>query len=211
MKPIAVLIVDDHPLFRQGVAGLVDDEPDMFVAGEAANGQEAIAAYRALQPDIVVMDLQMPAMGGIEATALLRSIAPQARVIVLTTFDGDVHASRALRAGAAAYLLKSVVGDELTDAIRAVHAGKRRITPSVAIAVANKMPQTALSEREVQVLELASAGRSNRLIGAQLAISEETVKAHMKSIFVKLQANDRTHAVMLALERGIIALRRGTD
>ncbi|WP_338759024.1 response regulator transcription factor [Massilia sp. METH4] len=211
MKPIAVLIVDDHPLFRQGVAGLVDDEADMYVAGEAANGQEAIAACRALQPDIVVMDLQMPAMGGIEATALLGSEAPQARVIMLTTFDGDVHASRALKAGAAAYLLKSVVGDELVDAIRAVHAGRRRITPSVAMAVASNVPLNALSDREVQVLELASAGKSNRLIGAQLAITEETVKAHMKSIFAKLQANDRTHAVMLALERGIIEMRRRID
>jgi DNA-binding NarL/FixJ family response regulator len=211
MKPISVLIVDDHPLFRQGVAGLVEDAPDMIVAGEAGTGREAIAACRRLQPDVVVMDLQMPEMGGIEATAILRGEAPQVRVIVLTTFDGDVHASKALHAGAAGYMLKSAVGDELVEAIRAIHAGKRRITPAVAVSIASNVPLNALSEREVQVLELASDGKSNRLIGAQLGISEDTVKAHMKSLFVKLQANDRTHAVTLALARGIIALRRCPD
>ncbi|GGY92651.1 response regulator [Pseudoduganella plicata] len=211
MKPISVLIVDDHPLFRQGVAGLVEDAADMFVAGQAATGREAIAACRDLQPDVVVMDLQMPAMGGVEATAVLRSEAPNARVIVLTTFEGDVHASKALNAGAAAFMLKSTAGDELVDAIRAVHAGKRRITPSVAVAIASNLTSNALSEREVQVLELVSRGKSNRLIGAQLAISEDTVKAHLKSVFAKLQANDRTHAVTLAIERGIIELHRHSD
>lgn len=208
MKPISVLIVDDHPLFRHGVAGIISDAPDMQVAGTASTGREAIEFCRGTPVDVVVMDMQMPELGGVEATAILRRDYPRLRVVMLTTFDGDIHAMRAMKAGAAGYMLKSAVGDELIDTIRAVHAGRLCVAPAVAVSIANNVQSSAVSEREAQVLELASSGKTNRLIGAQLSISEETVKMHMKSVLAKLGANDRTQAVVMALERGIIELRR---
>lgn len=208
MKPISVLIVDDHPLFRHGVAGIVSDAPDMLVAGAVSTGRQAVELCRSTAVDIVIMDMQMPELNGIEATAILQRDHPLVRVIVLTTFEGDIHARRALKAGASGYMLKSAVGDELVDVIRAVHAGKIYIAPPVAVSISSNLQGSAVTEREVQVLELASTGKTNRLIGAQLSISEETVKMHMKSVLAKLGANDRTHAVVMALERGIIELRR---
>ena len=208
MKPISVLIVDDHPLFRHGVAGNVSDAPDMRVAGAVSTGRQAVELCRSTPVDIVIMDMQMPELDGIEATAILRRDHPLVRIIVLTTFEGDMHARRALKAGASGYMLKSAVGDELVDVIRAVHAGRIHIASSVAVSISSNLQASPVSEREAQVLELASTGKTNRLIGAQLSISEETVKMHMKSVLAKLGANDRTHAVVMALERGIIELRR---
>ncbi|GGX77073.1 response regulator [Massilia dura] len=207
-KPISILVVDDHPLFRQGLTSILDGEEGIVLVGEASTGREALARCHELKPDVVIMDIQMPEMNGIEATALIRRDCPSTRVIVLTTFEGDVHAMRAIKAGAAGYMLKSKVGDDLAHAIRTVHAGGRSIAPSVAVAMADHMHADALSPREIQVLELAAFGRTNRLIGIQLGISEATVKVHMKSILAKMDANDRTHAVMLAVERGIIDLRQ---
>lgn len=208
MKPISVLIVDDHPLFRHGVAGIVSDAPDMLVAGAVSTGRQAVELCRSTPVDIVIMDMQMPELDGIEATAILQRDQPLVRVIVLTTFEGDIHARRAMKAGASGYMLKSAVGDELVDVIRAVHAGKIYIAPSVAVSISSNLQASAVTEREAQVLELASTGKTNRLIGVQLSISEETVKMHMKSVLAKLGARDRTHAVVMALERGIIELRR---
>lgn len=207
-KPISVIVVDDHPLFRQGLASILEDEADVMLVGEAETGREAIEKYRIHQPDVIIMDIQMPEMDGIEATALIRRDFPDARIIVLTTYEGDVHAFRAIKAGAAAYMLKSKVRKDLLETIRGVHVGKQFVTPSVAMAVANHLRGDALTPREVQVLELASVGKTNRLIGVQLCISEATVAAHMKSVLAKMGANDRTHAVMLALERGVIDFRR---
>jgi DNA-binding NarL/FixJ family response regulator len=207
-QAISVLIVDDHPLFRQGLVSILDGESDIVLAGEASTGREALAASSALKPDVIVMDIQMPEMNGIDATALIRRDCPAARIIILTTYEGDVHALRAMKAGAAGYMLKSMVRKELLDTIRAVHAGRHCVTPSVALAMASHLHGDALTTREIQVLELASAGKTNRLIGAQLGISEATVKVHMKNVLSKMGANDRTHAVVLAVERGIIDLRR---
>jgi DNA-binding NarL/FixJ family response regulator len=206
-NPISVLIVDDHPLFRQGLASILEGESDIVLAGEASTGREALAAYGRLQPDVTVMDIQMPEMNGIDATALIRRDFPGARIIILTTYEGDVHALRAMKAGAAGYMLKSMVRKELLDTIRSVHGGRHYVTPSVAVAMASHLHGDALTSREIQVLELASAGKTNRLIGTQLGISEATVKVHMKSVLSKMGANDRTHAVVLAVERGIIDLR----
>lgn len=201
------MIVDDHPLFRQGLASILEGESDIVLAGEAATGREAIAAYRRLQTDLVVMDIQMPEMDGIAATTLIRREFPDARIIVLTTYEGDVHALRAMKAGAAGYMLKSMVRKDLLDTIRAVHGGRQCVNESIAQAMASHFQGDALTSREIQVLELAAAGKSNRLIGAQLGISEATVKVHMKNVLAKMHANDRTHAVVLAIERGIIDLR----
>jgi DNA-binding NarL/FixJ family response regulator len=206
-KPISVYIVDDHPLFRQGLASILEGEPDIVLAGEASTGREALAGYRELKPDVIVMDIQMPEMNGIDATALIRRDFPAARIIILTTYEGDVHALRAMKAGAAGYMLKSMVRKDLLDTIRAVHAGRHYVTPSVAVTMASHLHGDALTTREIQVLELASVGKSNRLIGVQLGISEATVKVHMKNVLSKMGANDRTHAVVLAVERGIIDLR----
>jgi DNA-binding NarL/FixJ family response regulator len=206
-KPISVFIVDDHPVFRQGLVSILDGEPDIVLVGEASTGRQALGSYRQLQPDVVVMDIQMPEMNGIEATGLIRREFPDARIIVLTTYEGDVHALRAMKAGASAYMLKSMVRKELIDTIRAVQAGRRYVTPSVAVSMASHLRGDALTVREIQVLELAAAGKTNRLIGVQLGISEATVKVHMKNVLSKMNANDRTHAVVLAVERGIIDLR----
>jgi DNA-binding NarL/FixJ family response regulator len=206
-KPVSVFIVDDHPVFRQGLVSILDGEPDLVLVGEASTGRQALGSYRQLQPDVVVMDIQMPEMNGIEATALIRREFPAARIIVLTTYEGDVHALRAMKAGASAYMLKSMVRKELIDTIRAVYAGRQYVAPSVALSMASHLRGDALTSREVQVLELAAAGKTNRLIGVQLGISEATVKVHMKNVLSKMNANDRTHAVVLAVERGIIDLR----
>lgn len=202
-RRIRILTVDDHPLLREGIAGMLAGEADMELVGEASNGREAIDAFRGCLPDIVLMDLQMPEVGGVEAIARIRSEFPSARIIVLTTYSGDVQAVEALRAGAQAYLLKSSLRKELLDAIRAVMAGKRRIPPEVACEIAEHSAECGLTAREREILQYVAAGNSNKMIAAQLSVAEETVKTHMKSILSKLGANDRTHAVTIALKRGI--------
>jgi DNA-binding NarL/FixJ family response regulator len=203
---IRILTVDDHPLLREGIAALVNAECDMKLVAEASNGEEAIEQFRLHQPDVTLMDLQMPALNGIEAVIGIRAEFPDARIIVLTTYTGDVQVLRALKAGARAYLLKGHVHRELLDTIRAVHAGKKRITPEVAAELADHAAEDELSSREIEVLRLIASGNANKLIADQLLISEETVKSHVTSILSKLGANDRTHAVTIALTRGIIEL-----
>jgi DNA-binding NarL/FixJ family response regulator len=201
---IRILAVDDHPLLRAGIAALIGTQNDMELVAEASTGREAIDKFRALRPDVTLLDLQMPEMGGIDALLALRSEWSSAKVIVLTTYGGDALAERALKAGAQAYVLKALVGQELLETIRAVHRGHKRIHPSVAAQLASHFGNETLSSREVQVLTLIAAGNSNRAIAAHLAISEETAKNHVSSIIAKLGANDRTHAVTLARERGIL-------
>ena len=205
-KTIRVLMVDDHPLLREGIAAVIEGQPDLEVVGEATNGREAVEQFRARKPDIVLMDLQMPVMGGIEAISAIRSEFPDARIVVLTTYKGDTQALRAFKAGASGYLLKSMLRKELLDTIRSVHAGHRRIPPEIANEIAEHHTDDALSQREIEVLQRVAAGGANKIIAGELNISEETVKAHMRSILAKLSANDRTHAVMIALKRGIIEL-----
>jgi DNA-binding NarL/FixJ family response regulator len=205
-KPIRILTVDDHPLLREGIAGVIAGEADMQLVGEACNGQEAIAAFRSCLPDITLMDLQMPELNGVDAIVQIRQEFPAARIIVLTTYSGDVQALRALKAGAQGYLLKSSLRKELLDTIRAVMAGRRRIPPEVAGEIAEHLTDSDLTTREIDILRGVAAGNSNKRIAAQLSISEETVKTHMKSVLSKLDANDRTHAVTIAVRRGIIAL-----
>ncbi len=199
-------MVDDHPLLREGIAAVIEGQPDLEVVGEATNGREAVEQFRARKPDIVLMDLQMPVMGGIEAISAIRSEFPNARIVVLTTYKGDTQALRAFKAGASGYLLKSMLRKELLDTIRSVHAGHRRIPPEIANEIAEHHTDDALSQREIEVLQRVAAGGANKIIAGELNISEETVKAHMRSILAKLSANDRTHAVMIALKRGIIEL-----
>ena len=204
MQQIQILTVDDHPLLREGIAAVIEGQPDMRLVGEAANGQEAIAAFREHRPDVTLMDLRMPDMSGIEAISAIRAEFPDARIIVLTMYKGDVHALGALKAGASAYLLKSMLRKDLLETIRTVHAGKRRIPPEIASEIAEHATDDALTEREIEVLQQVGAGHSNKQIAQQLTISEGTVKAHMKSILPKLGARDRTHAVMIAVKRGIL-------
>ena len=201
---IRVLTVDDHPLLREGIAAVLETQPDMVVAGEADTGRSAVAKYRELRPDVTLMDVQMPEMNGIDAIRAIRSEFPDARIVVLTTYDGDVQALRALQAGASGYLLKSMLRKELLETIRAVHAGRRRIPPEVAVAIAEHHADDLLSEREVDVLRLVAAGCSNKIIGDRLSISEDTVKTHMRHIMGKLAAKDRTHAVTIARKRGML-------
>jgi DNA-binding NarL/FixJ family response regulator len=204
---IRILTVDDHPLLREGIAALVNAESDMKLVAEASNGEEAIKQFRLHRPDVTLMDLQMPALNGIEAVARIRAEFPDARIIVLTTYTGDVQALRALKAGARAYILKGHVHRELLEAIRAVHAGKKRIPPEVAAELADHAAENELSSREIEVLRLIASGNTNKLIADQLSIREETVKSHVTNILSKLGANDRTHAVTIGLRRGIIDLR----
>jgi DNA-binding NarL/FixJ family response regulator len=203
-KKIKILTVDDNLLLREGLAAVIHGEEDMTLVGEAANGHEAIEKFKAHHPDITLMDLQMPDMNGIDAIRAIRNEFQNARIIVLTTYHGDALARRALEAGAAGYLLKSMLRKELLETIRAVHAGRRRIPPEIANELAEHFAQDALTEREIQILRKVSAGSSNKIIAAELSISEATVKAHMKNILSKLGASDRTHAVTMAMKRGFL-------
>jgi len=203
---IRVMVVDDHVAIREGISAIVGAQQDMMIVGEAANGQDAISAHARLRPDVTLMDLQMPVMGGVAAITSIRKEFRHARFIVLTVYDGDVQAMRALEAGASAYLLKSSLRTELLEAIRTVHSGGRHISPAVAQEIAFHMAVEPLSEREVEILRLAADGGSNKAIAWKLSITEETVKSHMKSIFAKLDVKDRTHAVTAALRRGIFLL-----
>jgi DNA-binding NarL/FixJ family response regulator len=199
---ITILSVDDHPLVRDGINFAIQSQPDMTVVAEASNGREAVEMYLRHRPDVTLMDLQMPVMNGIEATIEIRRTAPSARVLVLTTYSGDIQAVRALEAGAAGYLLKGSLRKELVQAIRDVHGGRRRIQPEVAHEMAENFSADRLSAREIEVLRSVGAGQPNKIVADNLGITEDTVKGHMKSIMAKLQANDRTHAVMIAIKRG---------
>jgi len=203
---IRILTVDDHQLLREGIAAVLGSQEDMALVGQASNGREAIESFRRLRPDVTLMDLRMPDMSGIEAIAAIRAESANARIIVLTTYTGDAQAAAALKAGAAGYLLKNLLRKELIETIRAVHSGKRRVPPEIATEIAEHVADDALSGREIEVLRRVAAGKSNKLIAAELDISEGTVKTHMKSILPKLDASDRTHAVMIALKRGILDL-----
>ncbi|MDQ1469567.1 MAG: hypothetical protein QOJ99_1047 [Bryobacterales bacterium] len=203
---IRVLSVDDHPLLREGVAALVTSQPDMALVSEASNGREAIEQFRIHRPDVTLMDLQMPEMNGVDAMIAICGEFPGARIIVLTTYAGDVQAIRALKAGARAYLLKSLLRKELLETIRLVHAGQRRVLPAIAADLAEHAGDELLSAREIEVLRLVAGGNANKEIAALLSITEETVKGHVKNILAKLGANDRTHAVTIGLKRGIIDL-----
>ena len=204
--PIRVLTVDDHALIREGIAALVGNQKDMRLVGEASNGREAIEQFRLHRPDVMLMDLQMPEMNGIDALIAIRGEFPGARIIMLTTYAGDILCKRAMQAGAQAYILKGNVRKDLLDTIRAVRAGKKFVHAEVAAELASHAADDALTEREIEVLSLIAAGNSNKLIADQLAISEDTVKGHVKSILSKLGVNDRTHAVTVGLKRGIIDL-----
>lgn len=203
---IRILAVDDHPMLREGIAALLASQSDMKLVGEASTGREALEQFRKHRPDLTLMDLQMPDMDGIQAMVAICSEFPEARIIVLTTYKGDVQVLRALKAGARAYLLKGLLRKELLDTIRAVHAGQKRIPPGVAAELADHAIDDALTSREIDVLRLIAGGNANKMIGDQLSITEETVKGHVKNILSKLGANDRTHAVTIALKRGIIDL-----
>ena len=203
---IRILTVDDHALLRKGIAALVNAEPDMKLVSEASNGAEAITEFKKHRPDVTLMDLQLPEVSGIEATIAIRGEFPNARIIILTTYPGDVQVVRALKAGARAYLLKAQVNRELLEVIRAVHAGQKRIPPEIAAELAEYIAEDDLSSREIEVLRLIAAGNRNKEIASKLFITEETVKSHVTNILVKLHANDRTHAVTTALKRGILEL-----
>ena len=203
---IHILAVDDHPLLRNGVVGLVADQPDMKLVAEASNGIEAIQQFRIHHPDVTLMDLQMPEMNGIDAIIAIRGEFPEARIIVLTTYAGDVQVLRALKAGARAYLLKNLLHKELLETIRSVHAGRKAVSPEISYQIAEHATDDALTPAEISVLRLIAEGNANKQIADQLSLSEDTVKGRVKSILAKLDANDRTHAATIGLKRGIIDL-----
>jgi DNA-binding NarL/FixJ family response regulator len=203
---IRILVVDDHPMFRQGIASLVAAQSDMWLVAEAANGQEAIQQFRAHHPDVTLMDLQMPEMSGLDAMIAIRGEFHDARIIVLTTYNGDVQVLRALKAGARGYLLKTSLNKELADTIRAIHAGRKVLSSEVSFQMAEHVGDDTLTPAEIRVLRLIAEGYANKEIGAQLSISEETIKSQVRSILSKLNANDRTQAAMIGLRRGIIEL-----
>jgi DNA-binding NarL/FixJ family response regulator len=203
---IRILCADDHPLLRDGIAALIENQSDMEIIAEACDGREAVESFRKHRPDITLMDVQMPETSGIDAISTIRSEFPDARIIVLSTHAGDVQVSRALKAGARAYLLKSSVRKELLETIRAVHAGQKRVSPELAAGIAEHAADSVLSPRETEVLRLVAGGNANKQIAARLSLTEETVKAHIRSILGKLEASDRTHAVAIGVKRGIIEI-----
>jgi DNA-binding NarL/FixJ family response regulator len=203
---IRILSVDDHPLLRSGIAALIETQPDMQMVGEASNGSEAVQLHRQLDPDVTLMDLQMPEMSGLDAIISIRTEQPSARIIVLTTFAGDVLAQRALKAGAQAYVLKNLVRTEILTTIRLVNAGEMQIQADVAAEIAKHTAHALLTAREIEVLKLVASGHANKAISFHLGINEETTKTHIKNILAKLGARDRTHAVSLGLRRGIIVV-----
>jgi DNA-binding NarL/FixJ family response regulator len=203
-QPIRILAADDHPLFRNGIAALVATQSDMQVVAQASNGKEAVQQFRTHHPDITLMDLQMPVMNGLEAMAEILAAAPEARIIVLTTYTGDVQVLRAMKTGARAYLLKSLLDKDLLEMIRAVHAGKKALSAEASYELAEHATDETLTPAEVDVLRLIAAGNANKEIGALLSVTEDTVKGRVKSILAKLRANDRTHAATIGIKRGII-------
>ena len=205
-KRIRILAVDDHPLLRQGVAGLIADESDMTLVAEASDGREAVQQFRTHRPDITLMDLQMPEMNGLDAMVTILAEFPDARIIVLTTYSGDVQALRAIKAGARAYLLKNSLHKELLDTIRVVHAGKKTLSPEVTFQLAEHSAEESLTPAEVRVLRLIADGHTNKEIAALLSVTEDAVKGQVRNILSKLGANDRTHAAMIGIKRGIIEL-----
>ena len=205
-RKITILTVDDHPVLRQGIAALIAAQSDMTLVAEAANGREAIQQFRAHQPDVTLMDLQMPEMNGLDAMITIRGEFPDARIIVLTTYTGDVQAMRALKAGARGYLLKNSLHKQLLETIRAVHAGRKALSAEISFDLAEHSAEDELSPAEVRVLLLIAQGKSNKEIAAELAVSEDSVKGQVRNILSKLDANDRTHAAMIGIKRGIIEL-----
>jgi DNA-binding NarL/FixJ family response regulator len=205
-RRLSVLVVDDHPVVRAGLRAMVDAQPDMVTVAEAASGEEAVELFRRHQPSVTLMDLRMPGMGGVEAIAAIHRSVPDACILVLTTYDGDEDIHRALQAGARAYILKDMSRDELLATIRAVHSGAHRLSPTAAAHLAERVHQSELTSREIEVVERIAGGMSNKQIAAELGVSEATVKTHVNNIMGKLGASDRTHAVTVALRRGFIRL-----
>ena len=205
-KILKILIVDDHPLMRAGISGEVQAQPDMTVIAEAKDGEEAVFLFREHRPDVTLMDVRMPGTNGIDAISAIRQEFPTARIVVLTTYGGDVQAFRAFKAGAVGYLQKNMLRTELVDTIRLVHAGHRRIPPEVALDMAEHATDESMTTRELEVLSNVAKGHSNKIIAAELSISEHTIKNHLKSILAKLNASDRTHAVTIAVKRGMLDL-----